>query len=278
MVLSITLSLIVFALFGLIVSHGTQLSRKIQEQVEIQVYISSNISDLERNKIIKNLSLEPFVEQSVGSNAVQLISKEAAAKQFIEDTGEDFMSFLGENPLKDVLVVRIIPAFADTTNLSLIRQKLMIMPGIHDVSYIAGLTEKINQNILRIGLVLVGFAILLIISSILLINNTIKLAMFSQRFLIRSMQLVGATRWYIQQPFLWRAAWYGFISALIALAAVQSVRLYAYERIPELAELQNLQYELILAGIVIAAGLVLSTISSFFATSKYLHLSLDDLY
>ncbi len=246
--------------------------------MEIQVYISSNISDLERNKIIKNLSLEPFVEQSVGSNAVQLISKEAAAKQFIEDTGEDFMSFLGENPLKDVLVVRIIPAFADTTNLSLIRQKLMIMPGIHDVSYIAGLTEKINQNILRIGLVLVGFAILLIISSILLINNTIKLAMFSQRFLIRSMQLVGATRWYIQQPFLWRAAWYGFISALIALAVVQSVRLYAYERIPELAELQNLQYELILAGIVIAAGLVLSTISSFFATSKYLHLSLDDLY
>jgi cell division transport system permease protein len=277
-IVSLTLPLVVLGLLGLLMTHAAQLASAVQSNVEVQVYLSATVAPTERSKLLKLLALEPYVLQGAEAKGIQLITKEEAAEQFMKDTGEDFMKLLGENPLKDLVKIKVKPAYSDTASLSAIRQRLTAKPGITEVQYDAGLTTQIKDNLLKISAVLVGFAILLSISAIFMINTTIRLAMFSQRFLIRSMLLVGATHWYIQRPFLARSIFYGLVAAIVAFGLVFLIQWSAYQRIPELQDLRNPVYEWLLVGCLTIGGVLLSTISSYFATSKYLRMSLDELY
>jgi cell division transport system permease protein len=277
-VLSITLALFVIGVFGILVIYSKELERVVQENVKIQVYLKNHITEAQRLQVEKNLYSKNFLPKVNKDKAVQFVSKEEAAKQFIKETGEDFQKFLGENPLRDAYLVGIDPAYQDNASLIKIKKEIESISGVFQVYYVENVIESVNKNIAKIGLVLIGLASILLITVILLINNTLRLALFSQRFLIRSMQLVGAKRWFIQKPFLLRASLHGFIAGLIASGLLIVLIGYANKRVEDLQLIQNNERILILISSLLIVGIFVAVISTQRAVSKYLKLSLDELY
>lgn len=277
-VFSITLALFVVGLFGLLVILTNSLTNTIKENIEMQIFLQKNLSKNEIVKISKTLTSKDYIGIKDGDPQVRHISKEEAAKQFTEETGEDFVKFLGDNPLRDVIVIKVNPEFHAAANLQAIKKELEFIRGVYEVSYVENLISSINENLTKVSLVLVGFSVILFAVVVILINNTIKLALFSQRFLIRSMQLVGATAGFIQKPFLIRAALYGMVSGTFALVLLWGILLFANDRIDGLADLQSSQEMAILAGGMVFLGIFVGFLSTFSAMSRYLKLSLDELY
>ena len=278
-VFSITLALFVVGVLGTLIIHSNKLSKLIKENVEIQVYLKKEVSDAQRLKIHKTLEQFDFVAQDEnGIPRVDFISRDQAAKRFIEETGEDFVEFLGENPLRDVYVVNINPDHQTEEGMSAIEASIMDISGVFEVEYVENLVREINSNISRISLVLVGFAGILILVVIILINNTIKLALFSQRFLIRSMQLVGAKRSFIRMPFLQKSALHGLVGGVLASMMLFALMEYAYDKIPDLSILKDMDQMLILFGCLLVLGTILGFLSTLRSVNKYLTLTLDELY
>ncbi len=271
-VFSITLALFVVGLFGLLIQHSNRLSQLIRENVEVQIYLNKFITENSKLKIHKTLSGKKYTAR------VDLISKEQAAEQFIEETGEDFLNFLGENPLHDAFVLRTTPEYYQADSLLAIRQEIQSIAGVFEVTYLESLVDSINRNLTKMGLVLMGFSVLLLLTVAILINNTIKLALFSQRFLIRSMQLVGANAGFIQEPFLLRSAAHGIVGGILASALLFGVLTYAYQEVTELEILRNSQQQLYLFAGLVIFGALIGFLSSLRAVNKYLKMSLDELY
>jgi cell division transport system permease protein len=277
-VFSITLALFVIGLFGMLLIYANKLTQVIQENVEIQVFLNKTISTSDRLKIQKTLANKEYVDQPEGEEPVVFISKEEAATQFIEDTGEDFSQFLGENPLRDAFVIHVKPEYYEPTELSKIKLDIERLSGVFEVAYVESLIDAINRNVTKISLVLVGFALLLVVIVAILINNTIRLALFSQRFLIRSMQLVGATASFIQRPFLTRSLLHGILGGIFAGGLLLAIMQYAQQQIEDLAQLQSIEELIILLGGLLIIGGVMGFISTYRAVRKYLRMSLDQLY
>jgi cell division transport system permease protein len=209
---------------------------------------------------------------------LRFISDEEAAATFVQNTGEDFTKFLEDNPLRDSFVFSVADEFQSAEQLELIAKDLEVLPGVFEVSYMTDLVDSINKNLLKVSLVMGGFILILIITVIMLINNTIRIALFSQRFLIRSMQLVGATRGFIRKPFLIRAFFFGMLAGLIASGILFGLIQYTQANIEGFAVLQNLELMVILFGGLILIGGILSVLSTLRAVNKYLNMSLDELY
>ncbi|PZR34056.1 MAG: cell division protein [Azospira oryzae] len=277
-VLSITLALFVIGIFGILVIYSKELERVVQENVKIQVYLKNHLTDAQRTQVEKNLYSKNFLPKTNKDKAVQFISKDEAAKQFIQETGEDFQKFLGENPLRDAFLVGIDPSYQDNASMLKIKTEVEAISGVFQVYYVENVIESVNKNVTKIGFVLIGIASILFITVVMLINNTLRLALFSQRFLIRSMQLVGAKKWFIQQPFLLRASLHGLIAGTIASALLITLISYANKRVEDLQLIQNNERLLLLAVGLIVLGIVVALLSTQRAVSKYLKLSLDELY
>lgn len=275
---SVTMALFVIGLFGLLVIFANKLSIIIKENIELHVYTDYNLDAATHNKMRNFIASQPYVNAKNGIKQVSFVSKEDAAKKFIEDTGEDFISFLGENPLRDSYVIKINPDYSDKINLRLIKIQLEKQEGIYEVIYIESIVDAINKNIAKISLVLLSFAVILIVVVFVLINSSLRLALYSQRFLIRSMKLVGATSFFIQWPFLKRAFFHGIIGGLLASALLYAILLYAYSQIPELRMLENREQMYILSATLVGFGGVLGFLSSLRALNKYMRMSLNDLF
>ena len=238
-VFSITVALCVLGLFGWILLHSSRLGTQIQESFEIQVYLNKNISQSDINKVRTSLSTKPYILIKENKPQVELITREDAARQFIQETGEDFKDFLGDNPLRDLFAVRIYGGYQSIDSLQLIKSEVEAFQGVFEVVYEESLVDSINQNMTKIGFILMGLALFALLVVIILINNTIKLALFSQRFLIRSMQLVGATGKFIQRPFLLRSILYGFLAGILACVALHGFTIYLNETVVGLSDLQD---------------------------------------
>ncbi len=277
-VLSITLALFVIGLFGVLLIYSQELGRLVRENVRIQVYLKGTLSDQDRVALEKKLRKSDFILKDTTRTTIVFVSRQEAAKRFIQDTGEDFQKFLGENPLRDAYLVTVDPAFHDKKKLADIKTQLEKEAGIFQVYYVESLIESVNKNIAKIGLVLLGLAGVLLAVVVLLIHNTLRLALFSQRFLIRSMQLVGATKAFIQGPFILRAMLLGAIAGLVASGMLWGIIRYGDSRVEELKLLQNEDRLFILLASLMALGIFVAAISTWRAVSKYLRLSLDDLY
>jgi cell division transport system permease protein len=277
-VLSITLALFVIGVFGLLLIYSKELERVVRENVKIQVYLKNQITEGQRLQIEKNLSSRYFLPKNQEEKSILFVSKEEAAKQFIQETGEDFQNFLGENPLRDAFLVSVDPAYHDKKRMAKIKGEVEQISGVFQVYYVENLIDSINKNVTKIALILLGLAALLLLTVVLLINNTLRLALFSQRFLIRSMQLVGAKRWFIQRPFLYRACLHGFLAGLIASALLIALISFANKRIEDLNLIQNTDRIMILLGGILILGIFVAAIGTFRAVRKYLKLSLDELY
>ena len=276
-VFSITVALLVLGLFGWIILHSSRLGNQIQENIEIQVYLNKDLSRSDINKVQQTVASKPYTLIKTDPQVV-LVTKEEAADQFIKETGEDFKDFLGENPLRDLLAVKISPQYQTIDSLRAIKEELESIIGVFEVEYQESLVESINQNLTKIGLVLIGIAIFSLLVVIVLINNTIKLALFSQRFLIRSMQLVGATSSFIRRPFLYRSMYYGFLAGIIASGILYGFTMYMNSIIGGLVELQDTRGFIILFSFIVIMGIVVGYLSSLRAVRKYLKMSLDQLY
>jgi cell division transport system permease protein len=274
--LSITLALFVIGVFGALVIYSKELERIVRENVKVQVYLKNQISDNQKSQIEKNLASKPFV--SGAANAIEFVSKEKAAQEFIQETGEDFKKFLGENPLRDAYLVKIKEGFHDSENLKKIKQEIENISGVFEVYYVENVIDSINKNITKISLILIGLVALLLFIVVLLINNTLRLALFSQRFLIRSMQLVGAKRSFIRKPFLLRAGMHGIISGLLAIGLLIATLTFATKKVEDLALIQNNDRLILLFASLLLLGMLVAVASTYRAVSKYLTLSLDELY
>lgn len=277
-VFSITLALFVIGLFGLLVLHSNKLKDSIRENITVQIYLDKFITENDKIRINKLLTQKQYVIREGEKSSIVFISKEDAAKVFIESTGEDFIEFLGDNPLRDAFTIKVDPAYQQIDSLQKIKTELSKVDSVFEVVYVQNLVQSINKNITKISLVLVGFTVILIITIVVLINNTIKLALFSQRFLIRSMQLVGAKASFIISPFVRRAGLQGILSGVIASALLFALLTYANSVIEELKQLQSLNELLLLFGFILALGLIIGMVSTFRAVKKYLRMSLDELY
>jgi cell division transport system permease protein len=275
---STTLSLFIVGLFGVIVIQAKSLTSIIRENIEIQVFLQKNLTDSEKSQLQNTLESKAYILKKDDKSGVTFISQDEAAQSFLEDTGEDFKSFLTDNPLRDSYTIAIAEEYQTSEKIKKIVDEIRTMDGVFEVTYMADLVESINQNLTKVALVLGGFILILIITVVMLINNTIKLALFSQRFLIRSMQLVGATRGFIKKPFLIRGFFFGILAGIIASALLFVIIEYTKANIDGFALLQNyLLLYYLFAGLVIIGGM-LSLFSTMQAVNKYLNMSLDELY
>jgi cell division transport system permease protein len=275
---SITLALFVMGIFGIILIYSQELETTVRNNIKIQVYLKNHLTEDEKKEIQKKLSSAYFLPTQNKEAAIQFFSKDEAAKQFIKETGEDFQKFLGENPLRDAFLVKVNPLFHSKESMKKIKTSVEKMNGVFQVYYVESLLESINDNVTKIGVVLLSITATLLLAVVLLISNTLRLALFSQRFLIRSMQLVGATKWFIQRPFLVRATVHGFISGLLASALLAAIIYFSAQRISDLQILENQTSVIFLFLLLIFMGVLLALFSTFRAVRKYLKLSLDELY
>jgi cell division transport system permease protein len=272
-IFSITLALFVIGLFGVLIVYSNELERVVRESFKVQVFLKNELTDSAKTTLKSKISRT----EGIAPGTLVFISKEDARKKFTQETGEDF-SFLGENLLRESYQFGVAATHQDSVKLMAIDKNLSKLPGVFQVHYQESSITGINKNRNQIGLVLVGMATILFVVVILLINNALRLALFSQRFLIRSMQLVGATRSFIQRPFLVRSSLYGLIGGVVASGLLIGMLAYANRRIPELEAIQNTQRILIVLGSLVALGIFVALLSTYRAVSKYLKLSLDELY
>lgn len=271
-IISISLVLFMLGLIGMVVLHGQRLSVLIRENIGLSVVIKGNVKEQAILELQKSIEKQPYAKST------EYIPREKAAEELRETLGEDFIAFIGYNPLLPSIDVKLDAAWASIEGMALIENQLLANPAVEEVIYQKSLVHLVNENIRRISLVLLAFSLLLLIIAIALINNTIRLSVYSKRFLIRSMQLVGANQGFIRKPFLITSISHGVYSALIAMLLLGAVLYFSRQEMPELATLQDFNMMAILAGSVMLLGVIISFFSTYFAVGKYLHSSLDELY
>ena len=274
-VMSITLALFFIGLFGLLISYYHQFENLVRGNISVKVYLKGTLSEARRKQLEQTLASKEFVAKT--DKPVTFVSKEQAKEELVKEIG-DYEEVLGENPFKDVFIVTIDPLYHDTLSLNKIKADIEKHSGVLDAEYEKIVVEAVNKNFAIVSVVIMGIALVFTVSVIILINNTMRLALFSQRFLIRSMQLVGATKGFIQRPFLWRACLYGILAAMLASVSLYVLTSIGYRKIEYLSELYNKEHFMILIGGMVLLGIVISVVSTFLSINKYLKMSLDELY
>lgn len=272
MVISITLVLFLLGLMGLIVLHARNLSDYVRENIGFSVMLKEDVKESKILEIKKKLDIQPYVKVS------EYIPRDKAAERLKKELGEDFVDFLGYNPLLPGIELRLKAPYANNDSLSRIESSLRAMPEIKEVYYQKSLVDAINRNVEKISLFLLGFSAVLLFISIVLINNTIRLSVYSKRFMIRTMQLVGATEGFIRRPLILKSFLHGLISALLALLLLMLVILLAVQEIPELPELTDPVMVGIMVGLICIFGALITVTSTWLAVRKYLRIRTDLLY
>ncbi len=271
-VFGIAMVLLMIGLLGLILVHARGIRRYVKENIVLNIFVDEGAHETDVAQIQKQLETNPIVKQAI------YIPKELAAKNLQKDLGEDFVKFLGYNPLSGSLDVYLKAEYANNADIEKFKAELLKNPLIKEVKYQESLVDKMNQNITSISLVIIGFAAIFVFLSVALINNTIRLAIYSQRFLIKSMQLVGATKNFIRKPFILYGIWHGLLGALIAIIILMGTLYVAQQQIPELIVLQNYTEFGIVFLVVVGLGIFISGFSTFLAVNKYLRLKIYNLY
>lgn len=271
-IISITLVLFMLGLLGMIVLNAQKISEHVRENIGFSLYLQENLSAEELKTLQEDLKEKPF------TNRIEYIDQKTAAEMLKKDLGEDFVDFLGYNPLSGSIDVYLKADYAVEEKTVEIEKALKRYPAVKEVVYQKDLIAEVNNNIRRISIVLLGFSILLLIVVIALINNTIRLAIYSKRFLIKTMQLVGATGGFIRRPFVARGILNGIISGFIATLLLMGVMYSAEQNFPTLVELKNVNLYLILFASVIVLGVLISWISTSLAVRKFLRMQSGDLY
>lgn len=271
-IISIALVLFMLGITGLLVLKAKSISESVKENIGITVYLRDDVKDVDVKRLQKSLDASRFVKTT------EFISKEDAAEILQADLGEDFVDFLGYNPLLTSIDVRMNAEYAHPDSLAWIETDLLKNPKIRNVDYHKDLLTAVNENIKKITIVLVGFSVMLLFVAMALINSTIRLSIYSRRFIIRSMQLVGATPQFITRPFVMKSLVNGLYGALISIVLIALVVYSIQQQMPEIFNINDITLYVMVIGGVVALGLLISWVSTTFAVRRYLKLKTDQLY
>jgi len=271
-VISISLVLFLLGLLGLLVLNTKKVADHFKEQIALTIYLKDTAKDVEIQQLKKSLALAEYTKTS------NFISKEQAAEEHSKEIGEDFMEFLGYNPLQNSIDVYMKADYVSPKQIDTIATDLRSKNFVDEVVYDKPLITLLNDNVKKITFWVLVVSGIFTFIAVLLINSSIRLAVYSKRFIIKTMQMVGATKSFIRSPFIWQSVKLGFIGAILALIGMAIVLYYLNNSFPELELLSDVG---ILAGLffgIFFMGILISWLSTFFATSRFLNLKTDELY
>lgn len=276
--ISLSVALFLIGFCGWIALTSKELIKFVKQNIEVQVYLEKGLDSTETGAVRNEILKKGFVEVIDGKPAVSFITKEVAAKAFFEETKENYQDILGENPFRDAYSFKVNDASFGEANLKRVKTEVEKIKGVFEVDYARDFVKGIISNVNKVYTLLAIVVIIFFVATILLINNTIKLALYSQRFIIRTMQLVGATNGFIQKPFIIKGMVQGLIASLVAIVLVFITQKIAVSQIEGLSLIQNNYSMLILGGILIVLGPVIGVSSTFQSIIRYLKMDLDELY
>ncbi len=271
-IISLALVLFMLGALGLLVINANKLSKHFKENVGFQIYLKDTASSAQTDGLVQEISNSNYAK------SVTLINKEQAAEKLKIDLGEDFVSFLGRNPLLNSLEVKLNANYANTDTLLIIEKALLQKPYIKEVVYQKDMINNLNKNTRAIAFFILIFSGALLVVAIALINNTIRLSIYSQRFLIRTMYLVGATRSFISKPFIFKGVRQGIIAGVVASILLVGLLAISTRFIPDLLQLQDENLLLVLFSSIILVGVIISAFSAMLAVLRFLRLKTSDLY
>ena len=270
--LSIALVLFLLGTLGLLVINTSKLADYFKEQVAITVFFKDTANEVEMDQIRKTLILTPYTKSAV------FVSKEEAARQHSEEIGENFMEFLGYNPLKNSIDIHLNANFVSPVQIDSIASELSGQSFVEEVSYDRPTIALLTENVRRVGLgILIASAAFTLIA-VLLINSSIRLSIYSKRFIIKTMQMVGATKSFIRKPFILTNIKLGLLGGILALAALWGVLYYLNLNFPDLGLFDDVITLGIVFTSVLMLGLLIALVSTYLATQRFLNLRTDDLY
>lgn len=271
-VLSISMVLLMLGSMSFIYVNSQRLTKYIKENIGITVILNDNAKAVDVLQFQKNLDANPVTKMTT------YVSKEEAASVLTKELGEDFMQFLGHNPLSNTIDIFMNSAYAESVTIEALGQEALKNEIVKEVKYQKDLIDAINQNMNKLNLILICFCALLLIVSITLINNTIRLTVYSKRFIIRTMKLVGATNSFIRKPFVMTGLRQGVIAGLIGVLLMMLVLFAVQKEMPELLQLQDIQTVIIIFSLLFVFGILISTFVTHFSVNKYLKIKEEKLY
>jgi cell division transport system permease protein len=272
-VVGITLVLTMVGILFIFLLVANAVTEHFKEQLTVQLFIKEGAAEEEILIFKKEIEGKSFAGE------VSYTSAQQAAQAMQEELGEEFVDFLGYNPLPASIDIKVNPRFSALDSLETMISEIDQNSMVSETVYQKGLLQQVNENIGKWGLGLLVVGVLFLIIAVVLIVNTIELAIFSQRFIIKSMQLVGATHWFIQKPFLKRGLWFGFISSILALTLLSGILFYLHEPLRDVVEIlvQGYRFIILLVGIMVT-GLAVSWLATAYAVRRFVRLSQSELY
>jgi len=271
-VVSIALVLFLLGVMGVLLLHANKISQYVKENIGFSVILKENVKEVDKHRLQKDLDAMPFVKST------EFVSKADAANELKADLGVDFIQTLGFNPLQATIDVKFYADYANPDSVGMIENKILNYSQVEEVYYHRSLMHKVNENVKRLTLILILFSGFLLLISVVLINNTIRLAIHSKRFLIRTMQLVGATENFIATPFVLKGALQGLFAGLLSLVLLSWFLLGLDQQFKDISGEQDYLVLGVLYFTIILLGLLISMLSTYIAVQKYLRIKQDELY
>lgn len=271
-VISIAMVLVMLGLFGLIYIQSNQLNKIIKENILMSVYLNDDINQTEIDQNLQNIKNIADIKE------IKFISKDAAAMDLSKEMGQDIVEFAGYNPLPSSFEISVKAESANNNRIQELKNIFMLMTKVSDVKYSETISENVGNNLGSLSYILIGLAIIFIAIALVLINSNIRLNLYAKRFSIKSMQLVGATHWFIIKPFVIRSFFNGLYGGLLATSLLIFILYILPSYFPQIQYLYNTKSFTLLFVILIVAGILVSMISSWISTNKYLKTKIEDLY
>ena len=271
-VISIALVLFLLGSLGLLVLNAKSISDDFKEQVILTIYLEDSSKDVEIKQLEKSLAFSEYIKQT------EFVSKESAADFMKLEYGEDFLDDIGYNPLKNSIQVNLKASYVTTRRLDSISESNLKKNFVEDIKYDKDLVSLMNSNVKRLSLWILIISGIFTAIAVLLINSSIRLAVYSKRFSIKTMQMVGATKKFIRTPFIWRSIRLGIIGSLMAITGMAIVLYYMNISFPEFQLIQNKVSIGLLFASIFLTGILIAWWSTFFATQRFLNLKTEQLY
>ena len=256
----------------LLLLNTRKLADYVRENIGFTVMLNDNVREADILKLQKNIDAQGYVKST------RYVSKEKAAEDLQNELGEDFIKFLGYNPLLPTIDLKLRADYANTDSIAVIEKRLMQFSEVKEVYYQKSLIHLVNENVRKISFVMLAFSGLLFLIALVLINNTIRLSVYSRRFIINAMQLVGATDGFIRKPFLLKSVLHGTYAAVVSSLLIALVLYYAQRQVGEIAILEQYSVLGILMAVIFALGILLNFVSTYLSVNRYLRMKIDDLY
>jgi cell division transport system permease protein len=272
LVVSISLVLFLLGILGMVLINARQLTDYFRESLSFTIMLKEDAREADIRMLQKELDAKPYVKQT------EYVSKEAAAVKLQEELGEDFLDFLGYNPLMPTIDVYLLADYTRPDSVIKIEKMISENPVVDEVYYQESILNLINENVKKISAFLLVISALLFLIALTIINNTVRLSIYSKRFLINTMQLIGANRSFIRKPFVLKSLFFGFLAALIAIGLLMGLMYLIEKEFFTLFTYENINLFLFLCLALAGAGVIINSVSTFFAVNRYLGMHEDKLY